>query len=209
MCTAATRNSTARPASPTAPPIRSASSTACCARASRRCWRRATTSRPWRTTALAARPAGARRRARGEHGLAARGRVPARGRPAAPRRSGSPCCATRRTATCRTSSSRDPELLPAENTLTVVPGFIGAYPNAIYRVRRADLPALTRGDPRPRLGGRLPQVRRPLRRAPHRSGVLGRERRDERRVRAVDAARGGALRLQPARKPLIGLPASP
>jgi hypothetical protein len=35
------------------------------------------------------------------------------------------------------------ELLPAENTLTVVPGFIGAYPNAIYRVRRADLPALT------------------------------------------------------------------
>ncbi len=34
------------------------------------------------------------------------------------------------------------ELLPAENTLTVVPGFIGAYPNAIYRVRRADLPAL-------------------------------------------------------------------
>jgi Fatty acid cis/trans isomerase (CTI) len=34
------------------------------------------------------------------------------------------------------------ELLPAENTLTLVPGFIGAYPNAIYRVRRADLPAL-------------------------------------------------------------------
>ncbi len=34
------------------------------------------------------------------------------------------------------------ELLPAENTLTVVSGFIGAYPNAIYRVRRADLPAL-------------------------------------------------------------------
>jgi len=35
------------------------------------------------------------------------------------------------------------ELLPAENTLTVVPGFIGAYPNAVYRLRRADLPALT------------------------------------------------------------------
>jgi hypothetical protein len=34
------------------------------------------------------------------------------------------------------------ELLPAENTLTVVPGFIGAYPNAIYRVGRAELPAL-------------------------------------------------------------------
>jgi Fatty acid cis/trans isomerase (CTI) len=33
-------------------------------------------------------------------------------------------------------------LLPAENTLTLVPGFIGAYPNAVYRVRRADLPAL-------------------------------------------------------------------
>jgi len=35
------------------------------------------------------------------------------------------------------------ELLPAENTLTLVSGFIGAYPNAIYRVRRADLPVLT------------------------------------------------------------------
>jgi hypothetical protein len=35
------------------------------------------------------------------------------------------------------------ELLPAENALTVVPGFIGAYPNAIYRVTRAELPALT------------------------------------------------------------------
>jgi hypothetical protein len=35
------------------------------------------------------------------------------------------------------------ELLPAENGLTVVPGFIGAYPNAIYRVARAELPALT------------------------------------------------------------------
>jgi hypothetical protein len=34
------------------------------------------------------------------------------------------------------------ELLPAENALTVVPGFIGAYPNAIYRVRRGELPAL-------------------------------------------------------------------
>ena len=37
------------------------------------------------------------------------------------------------------------ELLPAENSLTVVPGFIGAYPNAIYRATRAQLPAFTRG----------------------------------------------------------------
>ena len=34
------------------------------------------------------------------------------------------------------------ELLPGENTLTVVPGFIGAYPNAIYRATKAELPAL-------------------------------------------------------------------
>ncbi len=34
------------------------------------------------------------------------------------------------------------ELLPAENTLTVVPGFIGAYPNAIYRATPAELPEL-------------------------------------------------------------------
>jgi hypothetical protein len=35
------------------------------------------------------------------------------------------------------------ELRPDENTLTVVPGFIGAYPNAIYRATLAELPALT------------------------------------------------------------------
>jgi hypothetical protein len=35
------------------------------------------------------------------------------------------------------------ELLPGENTLTVVPGFIGAYPNALYRATPAELPALT------------------------------------------------------------------
>lgn len=35
------------------------------------------------------------------------------------------------------------ELLPAENTLTLVPGFIGAYPNAIYRATPTELPALT------------------------------------------------------------------
>jgi hypothetical protein len=34
------------------------------------------------------------------------------------------------------------ELLPEENTLTVVPGFIGAYPNAIYRSSVGELPAL-------------------------------------------------------------------
>jgi hypothetical protein len=32
------------------------------------------------------------------------------------------------------------ELLPAENSLTVVPGFIGAYPNAIYSLAASDLP---------------------------------------------------------------------
>jgi hypothetical protein len=34
-------------------------------------------------------------------------------------------------------------LLPDENTLTVVPGFIGAYPNALYVVPRAQLPEFT------------------------------------------------------------------
>lgn len=32
--------------------------------------------------------------------------------------------------------------LPGENTPTVVPGFIGAYPNALSRVRRTELAAL-------------------------------------------------------------------
>jgi hypothetical protein len=35
------------------------------------------------------------------------------------------------------------ELAPDEDTLTVVPGFIGAYPNAILRATQAELPALT------------------------------------------------------------------
>ncbi|HSW27096.1 MAG TPA: fatty acid cis/trans isomerase, partial [Burkholderiaceae bacterium] len=35
------------------------------------------------------------------------------------------------------------QLVPDENTLTVVPGFIGAYPNAILRTTPAELPALT------------------------------------------------------------------
>lgn len=34
-------------------------------------------------------------------------------------------------------------LLPEENTLTVVPGFIGAYPNALYVVPRAQLSDFT------------------------------------------------------------------
>lgn len=34
------------------------------------------------------------------------------------------------------------ELLPAENILTVVPGFIGAYPNALYAVEVSGLPGL-------------------------------------------------------------------
>jgi hypothetical protein len=35
------------------------------------------------------------------------------------------------------------QLVPDEDTLTVVPGFIGDYPNAFYRVSRADLPAFS------------------------------------------------------------------
>jgi hypothetical protein len=32
-------------------------------------------------------------------------------------------------------------LVPADNRLTVVPGLLGAYPNAIYRINERDLPA--------------------------------------------------------------------
>jgi hypothetical protein len=39
--------------------------------------------------------------------------------------------------------SEEKELLPDEDTLSVVPGFIGAYPNAFYAVPRGELPALT------------------------------------------------------------------
>jgi hypothetical protein len=34
------------------------------------------------------------------------------------------------------------QLLPAEDTLTVAAGLVGAYPNALYRVKRDELPAL-------------------------------------------------------------------
>jgi hypothetical protein len=36
------------------------------------------------------------------------------------------------------------ELLPDEDTLTVVPGVIGGYPNAFYRAALADLPELAK-----------------------------------------------------------------
>ena len=36
------------------------------------------------------------------------------------------------------------EFLPAENTLSVAQGFIGAYPNVFYRVQRREIPALAR-----------------------------------------------------------------
>lgn len=36
------------------------------------------------------------------------------------------------------------ELLPAENTLTVAAGFVGAYPNAIYRVQRSEIRELAK-----------------------------------------------------------------
>ena len=35
------------------------------------------------------------------------------------------------------------ELRPDENTLSVAPGFVGAYPNALFAVSRRDLPAFT------------------------------------------------------------------
>lgn len=35
------------------------------------------------------------------------------------------------------------QLLPAENRLTVTAGLVGAYPNALYRLRRDELPAFT------------------------------------------------------------------
>jgi hypothetical protein len=34
-------------------------------------------------------------------------------------------------------------LRPEEDGLTVVPGFLGDYPNAFYRVQRGDIPAFT------------------------------------------------------------------
>ena len=34
----------------------------------------------------------------------------------------------------------DRRALPEEDTLTVVPGFLGSYPNALFRMQRADLP---------------------------------------------------------------------
>jgi hypothetical protein len=37
-----------------------------------------------------------------------------------------------------------PELRPDENTLNVVPGLVGSYPNAFYRVRAAELPSMAR-----------------------------------------------------------------
>ena len=65
------------------------------------------------------------------------------------------------------------ELLPAENTLTVAAGFIGAYPNAIYRVRRAELPALTAAIRGLASEDDYRKPRGPLRRATHQTRGSG------------------------------------
>ena len=77
------------------------------------------------------------------------------------------------------------QLAPDENTLTVVPGFIGAYPNAILRATPAELPALTAA-----LGALASQadysrVRRPLRDPAHQRRLLAGERCARRRLPAA------------------------
>ena len=59
-----------------------------------------------------------------------------------------------------------------------------------------------RSDRRAVVRGRLPPPWRPLRDPSHQPGLLGRERRDDRCLRPLVAARGRAVRLQPAREPL-------
>ena len=94
------------------------------------------------------------------------------------------------------------ELLPDENTLTVVPGFIGAYPNAIYRVSADDLPALRAAIARHGVGRRLPQAGRPLCGTAHQPAVLGGQRCAARCLWRLGAAGSRAVRLQPITEPL-------
>ena len=69
------------------------------------------------------------------------------------------------------------ELRPDEDTLTVVPGVLGSYPNAFYRVRAAELPAMAAAIRQLRLGGRLRGLREALGRATQQPGLLGLQRR--------------------------------
>ena len=57
------------------------------------------------------------------------------------------------------------ELRPDEDTLTVVPGVLGSYPNAFYRVPAAELPALAAAIRAAPLASRLRRLRQALGRA--------------------------------------------
>ena len=76
-------------------------------------------------------------------------------------------------------------ILPDEHTLTVVPGFIGSYPNALYAVSRADLPRLAEAIGRTLVRRRLSGIRGAVCASPQRPGVLGGQRRAARRLRAI------------------------
>ena len=69
------------------------------------------------------------------------------------------------------------ELRPDEDTLTVVPGVIGSYPNAFYRVPAGRAAGPDRGDPPASLRSRLRSLREALGGAAHQPGLLGLQRR--------------------------------
>ena len=65
------------------------------------------------------------------------------------------------------------ELAPEENALTVVPGLIGAYPNAFFRLEQRRIAGIRPGGRFPEIRGRLPAPERSFRGPSNGSEVSG------------------------------------
>jgi hypothetical protein len=95
-------------------------------------------------------------------------------------------------------------LAPSEQTLTVVPGFIGAYPNALMHSTVAELPALARA--RGHTGIAKPTTARWPTATPSAAPtpVLGRQRCADAGLPAMGTGRGRLAGLRAAAEPLSG-----
>jgi hypothetical protein len=192
---------------PTSRVRRNRSCSASCSATCRRCWARASTSTASPMPCAAPGPAATGRRARRQPVVVAARRC---------------CCAwTRRRPAGpallqRAAQHRPPQRVTllresacwprSEHTLTVVPGFIGAYPNAMMHSTVAELPALARACATLASRSRLPRAGRPPRHPPHRPRLLGRQRCADAGLPAMGTGRGRLAGLRAAAEPLSGPP---
>ena len=100
----------------------------------------------------------------------------------------------------------DERRVPAEDELTVVHGFLGAYPNALFEVPRKDLEAFVDAVATLERRGRLRSAPSAIRSPSLERPLLDLQRPDPRRPRQARRDCGWPLRLQPARGALTAPP---